>query len=418
MSGAVGAGGPPGPGPGRRPPPDAWARGIVGWHLAFWLLWALSVVAALIWHSGDAFGPMPVTLTLLAVLGAAYLCFGQPAARSEGRLRARVYLVVAVVVLGLLFYVSPGLSFLLFLAFPQMWFLTGTRLEGTAFTIALGLAAAAGLALREGTPDAWRGATLSLLVSLAFSIVLGLWITSIITQSEDRADLIAQLEATRDELARAHHDAGVVAERERLSREIHDTIAQGLTSVVMLSQVAARHLTGGRSGEAATTVAAIEDCARQNLADARALVASYSAVGVDDGLPAALRRLGERFARETGVVVEVRIDGRAARAVAGDPGPHARAHEVVLLRSVQEGLANVRKHAAATRVTVALTADDDGRTAVEVCDDGVGFDPDGSPGQGFGLDGLSRRAGEVGGEVAVASTPGEGTVLRVAVPRG
>jgi signal transduction histidine kinase len=381
----------------------------------------LSVVAALVWRSGDAFGPPPVSLTLLAVLGLAYLVFGQPAARSPGRVRARIYLVVAVVVLGLLFYVSPGLSFLLFLAFPQMWFLTESRLEGTAFTVGLGLAAAAGLAMREGTVDAWRGATLSLLVSLAFSIVLGLWITSIITQSEERADLIAQLEATRGELAQAHHDAGVVAERERLSREIHDTVAQGLTSVVMLSQVAARHLAGGRADEAATTVATIEDAARQNLADARALVASYSAVGVDDGLPAALRRLGERFARETGIAVDVRIDAGAdgpAGVVAGDSGPHARAHEVVLLRSVQEGLANVRKHAAATRVTVALTVDAAGGTAVEVRDDGVGFDPDRPSGDGFGLDGLSRRAGEVGGEVAVASSPGEGTVLRVAVPRG
>ncbi len=418
MSDSAGTGDPPGQGVGRRPPPDAWARGVVGWHLAFWLLWALSVVAATVWQPGwSMIGSQPASLTLLGALGLAYLLFGQPAVHSEGRLRARVYLVTTVVVLGLLFYVSPGLSFLLFLAFPQMWLLTGSRLEGTAFTVALSLAATTGLALRGGTADAWRTSLLSLGVSLVFSVVLGLWITGIITQSEDRADLIAQLEATRGELARAHHDTGVVAERERLSREIHDTIAQGLTSVVMLSQVAARHLAGGRAADAATTVATIEDCARQNLADARALVASYSAVGVDDGLPAALRRLGERFARETGVAVEVRVDARAGSAGTGDAAARARAQEVVLLRSVQEGLANVRKHAAATRVTVALSVDDEGRTAVEVRDDGVGFPPDGAPGQGFGLDGLSRRAGEVGGEVAVASTPGQGTVLRVAVPR-
>jgi signal transduction histidine kinase len=402
------------PAPGRRPPPDAWARGIVGWHLAFWLLWVLSVVAAVVWPPGSVIGSRPLSLALLGALGVAYLVFGQPAARSSGRVRARVYLVTVVVVLGLLFHVSPGLTFLLFLAFPQMWFLTGSRIEGTVFTVALSLAAAAGLALRDGTAEAWRTTALSLGVSLVFSLVLGLWITSIITQSEDRADLIAQLEAARTELARAHHDAGVVAERERLSREIHDTIAQGLTSVVMLAQVAARHLAGDRTAQAAATVASIEDSARRNLADARALVASYAAVGVDDGLPAALRRLSERFARETGVAVDVRIDDRLDGRTAGP----ARAHEVVLLRSVQEGLANVRKHAAATRVTVALRLGDDGRTTVEVRDDGVGFDPgDGRP-RGFGLDGLSRRAGEVGGDVAVRSAPGAGTVLRVEVPRG
>lgn len=395
---------------------EAWERSIVGWHLAFWAMWALSVVATATGVTWAGVSNRPTSLVLLAVIGLAYLLLGQPAARGRDRLRARAYLVILVISLSVLFALSPGLSFLLFLAFPQMWFLTESRREGVAFTVALAAGTSVAFLVEA---DSWADARISFLsitVSLVFSLVLGLWMSSVIEQSAERGELIAQLEATRADLAVAHHDAGVLAERERLAREIHDTIAQGLTSVVMLSQVASRQLVTDRIDEVGGTLAAIEDSARQNLADARALVASYAAVGVDDGLPAALRRLGERFQRETGISVEIAVD--VPGDVAGDGPAPDRAHEVVLLRSVQEGLANVRKHAAATHVTVALSTTADGRRAVEVRDDGVGFAPDTAAGAGFGLEGLTRRAGEVGGRVAVASSPGAGTVLRVEVPVG
>lgn len=386
--------------------------GIVGWHLAFWAIWTLSVVVVLAQPAWGPSGGGVTDLGLLALLGAAYLLLGQPAARTRDRRRGLAYLVIMVVVLTALFAMSPGLSFLLFLAFPQVWFLTETRRDAIVLTVVLTVSTGAVFLL---SADSWsdaRGNLVSIAVSLAFSLLLGLWISSVVDQSAERAALIGQLKAARTDLARAHHDAGVMAERERLAREIHDTIAQGLTSVVMLSQVASRHLAAGRTDQVGPTVAAIEDSARQNLADARALVASYAAVGVDEGLPAALRRLGERFRRETGVAVSVELGGDTVEPTAD------RAHEVVLLRSVQEGLANVRKHAAATHVTVVLSTGPDGRRSVEVRDDGVGFAPDGTHGQGFGLEGLTRRAGEVGGAVAVTSSPGAGTVLRVEVPGG
>jgi signal transduction histidine kinase len=385
--------------------------GIVGWHVAFWAIWSLSVVVVL---AEPAWGPRTggvTDLVLLAVLGLAYLVLGQPAARTRNRRQGLAYLIVMVAVLSALFAVSPGLSFLLFLAFPQVWFLAETRRDAIVLTVVLTASTGTVFLLAA---DSWtdaRGSLVSIGVSLVFSLLLGLWISSVVDQSAERAALIGQLEAARADLARAHHDAGVVAERERLAREIHDTIAQGLTSVVMLSQVAARHLAGQRADDAAASVAAIEDAARQNLADARALVASYAAVGVAADLPAALRRLAERFQRETGVTVDVEVSG--------PDGPGSgRAHEVVLLRSVQEGLANVRKHARATHVTVVLSTGPDGRRTVEVRDDGVGFSPDSASGAGFGLEGLTRRAGEVGGRVAVDSAPGTGTVLRVEVPGG
>ena len=96
--------------------------------------------------------------------------------------------------------------------------------------------------------------------------------------------------------------------------------------------------------------------------------------------------------------------------------PLGGAAEVVILRTAQEALANVRKHAGAAHVGVTLAYDDPRHVVLEVRDDGVGFDPTGAR-PGFGLDGLHARAAEVGGAVDVRSRPGAGTTLRLEVPR-
>ena len=228
-------------------------------------------------------------------------------------------------------------------------------------------------------------------VSLGFSLLLGLWIYRIIEQSESRASLIASLEAARAELAAAHHAQGVAAERERIAREIHDTLAQGFTSIVMLAQASP------------VQPALIEQVARDNLAEARALVAAFSPLD-SSTLTEALDRLTTRFRDETGLAVEVDLSGSPAL---------SRDREVVLLRVVQEALTNVRRHARASSVTVRLQADPAG-ARVEVVDDGVGFGPDRR--EGYGLAGIRGRVDEAGGSVDVASAPGRGTHLTVRVP--
>jgi signal transduction histidine kinase len=233
-----------------------------------------------------------------------------------------------------------------------------------------------------------------MLVSLVVSLLFGIWIEKVITQSQQRAELIEQLEAARDELAEAHHSAGVMAERERMAREIHDTLAQGMTSIVMLSQAAAVELQQGGQG-AAARLAAIEDTARENLAEARALVAAFTPVALSEAtLTEVLRRQAERFAAETGVDVQVSLD-LPDDEVAALP----QAQQVVLLRSAQEALANVRKHARATQVRITLGLSDDG-VWIEIRDDGSGFTP----------------GAESGGSVQVESAPGRGTRVQVLVP--
>src|SRR3954452_18581240 len=237
---------------------------------------------------------------------------------------------------------------------------------------------------------------------------MGLWVTSVLEHSAQRASLIRELGSTRAELAALHHQQGIVAERERLSREVHDTLAQGYTSIVVLAQTAAAALPADPA-VAAERLGVIEEGARENLAEARAMVAAFAPVALDSAtLVEALQRLAERFGRETGIAT--RLDTAALDGV--DTGL-SRSEEIVLLRGAQEALANVRRHASASAVVLRV-----GRVAsqvsVHVEDDGVGFDP--AAAAGVGLAGLRDRAEEVGGAVDVTSAPGEGTRVTVRVP--
>jgi signal transduction histidine kinase len=201
-----------------------------------------------------------------------------------------------------------------------------------------------------------------------------------------------------------------MAERERMAREIHDTLAQGMTSIVMLAQAAQVELQRGRSEPAGTKLAAIEDTARENLAEARALVAAFTPVALSGAtLTEVLRRQAERFAAETGVDVQVSLD-MADEEVAVLP----QGQQVVVLRAAQESLANVRKHAGATqvRITLGIAA---GGICIEIRDDGLGFEPQ-APASGFGLAAMRGRVEESGGTVQVDSAPGRGTRVQVLIP--
>jgi len=244
-------------------------------------------------------------------------------------------------------------------------------------------------------------------VSLVVSALMGLWITGIVAESEQRAVLIGELRQTRDELATVSHEAGVLAERERLAAEIHDTLAQGFTSVLMLLQAAEADVERDPE-QARRHLKLAQQAARDNLAEARTLVAALVPPVLDAGLPAALGRLTERFGHELKIRSTVDIRGT----VRGLPANC----EVVLLRAAQEALANVRKHAGASTVAVTLSF---GESAVElsVRDDGRGFDPgSGVPGNGYGLSGMRGRLRQIGGQLTVHSGPHGGTTVSATVP--
>lgn len=392
---------------------DVWARSIVGWHIAFWALLGLAALSG-VFDDTVTRGARLGYEALLLVLGIAYATLGGPAIRSRGGFGRHGYRIVLVVVLGLAAALLPGVSVLLFIAFPQLWILSEASWDGAAYSVFVAFSIGLGFLAH----DSWSaGGTTqigaSVVVSLGVSLAMGLWITRVIEQSHERASLIEELRTARGELAEAHHASGVLAERERMAGEIHDTLAQGFTSIVMLAQAAQAELGRSRPSEATARLSSIEQTARDNLDEARALVAAFAPAALAGStLVEALERLTDRFGVETGVVVSAEFAPSRAAVAALPPSA-----QVVLLRAAQEALTNIRRHADADAVSLRVIVDDHaGSALIEVNDDGVGFDSTELSSAGFGLAGMRGRVETVGGTVDVRSAPGRGTSVRVRVP--
>ncbi|HWD45464.1 MAG TPA: sensor histidine kinase [Actinomycetota bacterium] len=266
---------------------------------------------------------------------------------------------------------------------------------------------ASGQPLSENLPAVAGG-----LVSVVFGSLFAFWLTRIIDQSYERRQLIEQLEATRSELAAAEREGGRLAERQRLARDIHDTLAQGFVSIVLQLQAAEAELPAD-AAEARAHLDRARRTAKDNLAEARRLVWDLRPEALSAApLGEALGRLAGRVAEETGMA--------ATATVTGTPRPLSADAEITLLRVTQEALANVTKHAHAGRVAVTLSYMD-GEAALDVRDDGSGFAPsaDGhGPDRGLGLRGMRERVEALGGSLAVESAPGRGTTIAVTVPVG
>jgi signal transduction histidine kinase len=194
-------------------------------------------------------------------------------------------------------------------------------------------------------------------------------------------------------------------ERRRLARELHDETGQALTSILL----GLRGLEEAKEPEALrAAVGEVRDLVRSTLQDVRRLAVELRPKALDDfGLVAAVERLTESFAEQTGIDVEFVPNVREGRL--------APEVETALYRIVQESLTNVVKHARARRVSIVLTQKD-GSVSVVVEDDGVGFEPARARGGGLGLVGMRERVGLLGGRVAVESRPGAGTTFVAEVP--
>lgn len=312
------------------------------------------------------------------------------------------------VVLAIGTAVEPSFAILQAFLYPFVWSTSPSTRSAIVANLLIAVAIVVGYLVMYGLPGLASGAAVAAL-SVGFSIALGLWITRIAQYGEERGRLLADLQAAQGQLAAMHRDAGVADERGRLAREIHDTIAQSLTGLVMVAQRASRRL-ASVDGEAAASargdIDLMEQMARDALTEARGLVASLAPVDSSAGLAEALRRLATGFERETGVRVSV----------AADAAGLDRELEVVLLRCAQEALANVRKHARAGAADIAVVAGV-AEIVLEVRDDGVG--PGAAvPGVGgFGLAGMRDRVALVGGRLEFGPGEAGGTVLRVIVPR-
>lgn len=248
----------------------------------------------------------------------------------------------------------------------------------------------------------------SVLACVVGVVVLGAthgYLATLDHEGRKRQALLDQLAAAQAELAAAERRAGTLAERQRLARDIHDTLTQGFASIAMQLDAAQADLPPG--APATRRVEQAIRTARENLAESRRLVQALRPQQLDGaGLPEAVRQLAARLADEAAVT--------AHTVVTGEPAALDPATETELLRVVQEALTNIRRHARATEVTVTLSYLDD-EVAIDVQDNGTGI-PATRPTTGVGLGSMRERVDNLGGTLTVETGPGEGTTIAATVP--
>lgn len=226
-------------------------------------------------------------------------------------------------------------------------------------------------------------------------------------EADHHRTVAEQLKATQEELITAEHQAGRLEERERLSREIHDTVAQGLSSILLVARAAQRSLDQGDHDTTTRQLATIEEVAVDNLAEARRFVRDLAAPSTDTALPQALQRIIDQTTarqRALGDALTIRLN------LVGDTGrllPEPVSTTVV--RATQEALANVVRHAHASLAVVTVEVWDSMIT-LDVVDNGHSFNGE----YGYGLRGLQARVDSLGGDLVVET--GEGTALAVRIP--
>ncbi|MFI6989855.1 sensor histidine kinase [Nonomuraea wenchangensis] len=253
-----------------------------------------------------------------------------------------------------------------------------------------------------------RAALLTVIAGVALPLAVAGWYVA--AEHDKRRRLVGRLRAAMDENASLHarlldqaRHAGVRDERHRVAGELHDTLTQDLVALIRQLDAAAV-TTGEESGRHLGQAAAL---ARQGLAEARRSVSALLPGPLErSSLPEALERMAASWSRMSGVPL--------AREVTGSPVALSADLEATLFRVAQEALANVAKHAEATRAALTLSYTDD-LVLLDIRDDGAGFDPQAAT-DGFGLDGMRQRVRAAGGTLEIESQPGAGTAIAAAVP--
>ncbi|MPZ83186.1 MAG: sensor histidine kinase [Actinophytocola sp.] len=377
----------------------AWRR----WQHVFFYSWLILATAAPLADRASSGRDVLLPLLLVALLACWYtgwLRFGSTSAPRA------VYLAGAGAV-WLALLVVDG-SFLLLGLNVFAPFCMESRRVGFAV---VGLCSGGWLWQRFAAADAltWSDIVIALLIAGGGAVAVG-YVSSLVRVSAERKWLLDQLRAAQDDLAAAQREAGIAEERQRLARDIHDTLAQGFASMVLLLEAADATLPA--DDPARRPVEQALRTARESLIDSRQVVWALRSSDVDAaGLPNALRRLVDRLREETGMAAEA--------VVTGTPLPLDTTAHTALLRVAREALANVRKHAHADRADVTLSYMDDA-VVLDVHDDGTGFDPTyphrTNPTGHLGLVSMRERVEALGGTLLVETVPGEGTTVVATVP--
>lgn len=262
-----------------------------------------------------------------------------------------------------------------------------------------------------GEHNGWTvGGVVGPVAASGVAIIVGLTVRAWRDQARRAEMLYRDLLEVQDQLARSEREAGVLAERSRLAREIHDTVSQSLSSITLLLNAAER---ADPDGAALEQVRLARETASASLAETRRFITELAPPQLDEqSLPAALRRLAATRWSSSGLRVEVRD---------ADPGSLPMPVQAALLRVAQGAMANVVGHAHADHAVIELVRQRGG-ISLTITDDGIGMNPvaagQGGSGSSFGLRAIRERAEQLGGTLCLESSPGQGTRLEVWLPLG
>jgi len=283
--------------------------------------------------------------------------------------------------------------------------------RATAVFIVIVLAISAGvMVFFEG----WTSVSGWLLLAIPITIFIIIYVVLYGRQAaakEQAQKLLVELEHANAELAdyaEQVEELTLAAERQRMARELHDTLAQGVAGLVLQLEAVDAHLDNGDAQRAQTIVQQAMVRARGTLADARRAIDDLRK-GQEDGrdLSNIMREKTDRFTISTNITCHLDLD---------IPPTLSETLYEPTVRTVTEALANIAKHASATEVWVSLKVKNQA-LAVEVRDNGVGFEPSGPIAAGhYGLQGMQERAELADGSVDIISQPGDGTTVRLLLP--
>ncbi|MFF0453627.1 sensor histidine kinase [Nocardia africana] len=379
----------------RSPLTPVFAALQVGLHVLMTALAVVVMVRAAV--PGDD-GPRPTVAVI--VLAALFLLVYFAGGLLRGRpVAARVWLggltvlwLALIVLVPEAVYLVFGLFFLYLHLLPRLW--------GLVAVVAATIVSVVGWGLHEEwTVPGIAGPILGAIVAIA----IGLGYRALFREAADRQRLIDELLSTRATLAERERTAGKLAERERLAQEIHDTVAQGLSSIQMLLHAAERD---APDHPALQQIRLARETAADNLVETRQLIGDLTpAVLEGQSLSEALERIARR-AEGPGLSARTVVEGTPMRL----PMPV----EAALVRVAQGAVSNVVRHARADRMRITLTYGDDA-VHLDVVDDGVGIDPAVFGGGTFGLNAMRSRVEQQGGVMDVESEPGH-TAVTVSFP--
>jgi two-component system, NarL family, sensor histidine kinase YdfH len=250
-----------------------------------------------------------------------------------------------------------------------------------------------------------------LLVTIPVMVFTSIYVLMYVRQAEAREQaqaLLKDLEVANRQLseyAARVEDLTIANERQRMARELHDTLSQGLAGLILQLEAVDAHLAGNRADRGRTILKQAMEKARNTLADARKAIDDLRATAPRD-LEDAVRQEAERFTIATGIAYtqEVNIATRPSKEIAE-----------TAIRAVSEGLTNIARHAKAKHVLLRLTGTDN-EFDIQMSDDGIGFDPEAVQAGHYGLLGMRERVRLAGGSFDISSRPGEGTRIVIRFP--